>query len=324
MQISKTVDITPLFKQAGIDVPSLSIIETPGMYPYKEKVEDNWAYYTAVGCKRLKEIFASEGKTIRNIGIIGICSGVEGIAIVQIFRSELRRLIVTDVDDEILEGTIKNIGRDSPSSLELIPLVGSFCEPIEEAGYHVDFVHGNIPNLPSTGKEDLTRGAEKGTFLPSSLYEGYEPPKKFVRWAMSAQFAYLQSAEKILKAGDSVITELGGRMPLSLVKELFDETGYELQEIIVGFKEQTEALIDFEGYHRLEQECDVTFEFYLFNESQKILKEHHSINPSHDMTGEQVKNWLAPYKISAGQALECYHQGIPVGHMVHLFRGIKK
>lgn len=319
----KMVDITPLFQMANIATGPLSIIETPGMYPYKEKIEDNWAYYTAVGCKRLKEIFIQEGKMIRNIGIIGICSGVEGIAVVHVFKPDLKRLIVTDIDDEILSGTVTNIGNAVQGlGVEVIPLLGSFCEPIAAAGYKVDFVHGNIPNLPAAGTEDLKKGAEKGTFLPAPLYEAYNPPEKFVGWALGAQYAYLMSAQPVLSPGGSVITELGGRIPLTLVQELFGECGFKLQQVITGFKEQTEALIDFIGYHRMEKQYGVSFDFYRFNEAKELLAARGIKNPTHDISGEEIKKLLAPLRVSAGEALKLYHQNVPVGHTVHIFRGV--
>jgi hypothetical protein len=319
----KQVDITPLFKAAGIDTQPVSIIETPGMYPYKDTIVDNWAYYTAVGMKRLKAVLEAEQKEVAEVAIVGIGSGVEGIAAITIFQPELKRLIVSDVDSEILDGTVVNI-QDciQDTNLQLVPVVGSFCEPIEQAGYKVDLVHGNVPNLPSTGEEDLSQGAEKGTFLPSSLYEGYSPPEKFVGWAMGAQYAYLMSARNILKPGGSVITELGGRMPLQLVDELFVACGYEhMEEVIVGFKEQTEALIDFLGYHRMEKAYGVSFEFYIYKEAKKLLEQRGFHNPTHNVSGREIKELLNPYKVSAGEAVGLYKKNVAVGHTVHLFRG---
>ena len=195
-------------------------------YPHKERVEDNWAYYTAVGFKRLKELLEQEGKRAKEIGIVGIGSGVEGIAAARIFRPDLRRLVVSDIDYDVLNGSEDNIRNSTRGSgVEVIAVKGSFAEPMAQAGYKLDLIHGNIPNLPSTGSEDLTQGAEKGTFLPSSLYEGYSPPDKFVGWAMGAQYAYIQSAKKALAEGGSVVTEFGGRVPLELVKELFKANG---------------------------------------------------------------------------------------------------
>ncbi len=320
----KKVDITPLFKKAKIKTDQIKIVENEGMYPYKEKIEDNWAYFTAVGMKYLKEIFNKESKKIEDAGIVGICSGVEAIALKFIFKDDLKHMIVTDIDSEILKGTMHNLNNTVKSSkMKITPLVGSFCEPIEKEKLFVDFVHANIPNLPSTGKEDLSKGAEKGTFLDSSLYNQYNPPQKFIKWALGAQYAYLQSAKKVLKRGGSVITELGGRVPLNVVKELFDECDLEMSEVIVGFKEQTEALIDFIGYGKFEEEYGIEFEFYLYNECKKLIEERNIENPTSSVSGKEIKELLRPYKISSKKALELYKKGITIGHTVHLFRGIK-
>ena len=322
--VGKTVDITPLFKKANMNTGSISITETNGMYPYKEKIEDNWAYFTAVGMKRLKELFDAEGKTIEEAGIVGICSGVEAIALKHIFKEDVTHMIVTDVDADILKGTIYNLNNTiKAEGVTITALVGSFCEPIEKENMHVDFVHANIPNLPATGDEDLTKGAEKGTFLKSDLYEKYNPPQKYIEWAMGAQWAYIQSAKNVLKKGGSVITELGGRIPIQLVEDLFTDCGLEMSEVIVGFKEQTEALIDFMGYGKFEEEYGVQFEFYLYTEGKKVLEENTIANPTHELSGKEMKQLLEPHKVSSLKALELYKKGVAVGHTVHIFRGVK-
>ncbi|MBI2990445.1 MAG: hypothetical protein HYY51_04675 [Candidatus Magasanikbacteria bacterium] len=320
----KKVNIRPLFEACGMDLGDLEIIETPGMYPYKETIEENWAYFTTVGSQRLKEQFEKEHKKTSTIGIVGICSGVEGIAISHIFGGGLKRLIVTDIDQEILEGTITNIKNATALlSYELIPLVGLFCEPIESSGHTVDFVHANIPNLPTSGEEDLSKGDQKGSFAPPEYYEKYRPPKEFIYWALAAQYAYLQSAKRVIKPGGSVIAELGGRVPFELVEELFDSCGLELQEVIIGFKEQTEAMINFRGYHHNEVEYGVQFEYYTYDESKYMFEKYQLANPNYNISGRELKKLLKPYKLNAGQAMEAYKKGTRIGHLVHLLRGMK-
>ena len=103
------MDVTPLFKKSKIKIKSAKITETIGMYPYKEKVEDNWAYFTSISLKRLKEVFKKENKKIETAAIVGIGSGIEAIALIKIFKNNLKRLIITDVDQKILNGAVKNI-----------------------------------------------------------------------------------------------------------------------------------------------------------------------------------------------------------------------
>ena len=99
--MNKVVNITPLLKSAGIVSDEISIVETPCMYPYKEKIIDNWAYFTAVGCKALKETLDRGQKIVTTAAIVGICSGVEGITFTRVFEPALKKLIVTDVTQSI-------------------------------------------------------------------------------------------------------------------------------------------------------------------------------------------------------------------------------
>lgn len=325
IQKEKIIDVSPLFQKCGIDLPTTTIVETEGMYPYKSNIEENWAYFTTVGFQALAEILMKEEKQMENIGIVGIGSGVEGIAALLIFRDHIRRLVISDVDEGILQGATKNLGTISESShVQLTAVIGSFCESIRTNKIELDLVHANIPNLPANELEDLSKGAEKGTFLPSALYEEYAPPKKFVSWALGAQFAYLSSAKEVVREGGTIITELGGRVPFQLVRELFEEVGLDFQEIVTGFKEQTEALIDFVGYHQLETQFGVEFDFYLYKESIALLEQREIKNPTSEVSADEIKSLLEPYRVSAGKALELYQGGIAVGHTVHLLRGIKR
>lgn len=319
---NKKVDIGPLFERAGVDGDQISITETPGMYPFKERIEDNWAYYTAVGFRKLKEILKQENNQVRNIGIVGIGSGVEGIAAAKVFGSSLETMAISDIDSEIILGAEQNIQAIlNTVKTKVLALEGSLAEPLAKQGIKFDIIHGNIPNLPSVGDHDLTRGAEKGTFVPTETYDIYSPPKKYLQWAMGAQYAYLESAKEALSNNGSVITELGGRMPLHLVRELFEEQDYNMQEILVGFKEQTEALIDFEGYHRLEEEFGVQFDFYRYDDAIAILEKNGMQHNILNQDGETTKKLLQSCRVTAGEAIDLYHEGIPVGHTVHLFRG---
>lgn len=227
---TKTVNVSRILKTTGMSselVTSGPVIieQTAGMYPHKRRLTDNWSYFTAAGFGQLYEDLVWPD----SVAIIGVGSGVEGIAALQVFGYvTFRRLIITDVDEGVVNGAKRNIERNlvKPSRIVLQPLVGSFCEPLTEQGIKVGLIHANIPNLPAPEGVDLSGGAEKGTFLKPTLYTGYKPPKKFTKWALGAQYAYVQSAVNALLKKGSVLTEVGGRVPLSLLKELFTENGF--------------------------------------------------------------------------------------------------
>jgi hypothetical protein len=319
----KEIDLSSFLGAVGLAGKKdgmIRIFETPGMYPHKEKAEDNWSYFTAYGFQQLQKILKSEEKVLRTLAIVGIGSGVEGILAAKIFKPELIKMVITDIDSEVVYDSFQNINNAILTDTILIPLIGSFCEPMVRINLATDLIYGNIPNLPAAG-EDLSRGPEKGTFVPASLYEGYEPGAEFISWALGAQFAYLQSAKKVISEGGSVVTALGGRMPMDIVEKLFVSCGLKSQEVAVGFKEQTEAFIDFQGYHRLEQEYGVSFEFYLYRESMELIKRRMIRNPSSKISGVEMKALLERFKVSAGEALSLYEKGIPVGHTLLILRG---
>lgn len=316
------MNLNSFLNSVGLQSDSIELTETSGMYPHKAKHEENWSYFTAFGFKYLKEKFKAENKRVDTVAIVGIGSGVEGILAAKIFAPDLKHVVISDIDCEVVDGAFLNIKNSLSSEIEITSLIGSYTEPIETTGILPDLIYGNIPNLPSMN-QDLSQGAEKGTFVPETVYLGYNPPEKFVGWALASQYSYLKSAQKVLSENGSVVTALGGRMPYSLMEELFAECGLKFEEILVCFKEQTEALIDFEGYHKLEKAHGVTFEFYRYEESLNLLKEKGIENPTNRFTGREINDLLEQYKVSAGEALELYNQNIAVGHTVHILRGLK-
>lgn len=78
--------------------------------------------------------------------------------------------------------------------------------------------------------------------------------------------------------------------------------------------------MDFIGYHEFEKEYGVEFDFYLYKKSLGVLRRNGFRNPT-NLSGEELKELLRPYRVNAGQAIELYRQGLGVGHTVHILRG---
>lgn len=315
-------NIAPLLKVCHLPSEDVTIQEVKEVYPYKDAIELNWVYYTISGLQQLHRTLEQEQKRVTTMAIIGAGSGIEGIAALSIFKSTLQHLIITDIESSIVRCAVKNIKRTlGDSKVVITPLAGSFCEPLWKQKVKADLIFGNMPNLPAPEGYTLTLGIEKGTFMDKQHYLPYNPPKKFMRFALGTQYVFLQSAQQALAKGGSVVLALGGRPPMPLIDELFSSCAMNLKEIVVGFKEQSEALMDFIGYHEIEKEHGVVFDFYRFEESRKALKDNAIANPTTAIFGREIKKLLTPYRVSAWDALKLYHQGILVGHTVHILRG---
>lgn len=316
-------DVTALFAKCGIETGAIQILEHPGMYPHKEEIECNWSYYTIAAFKKLQKLALDNGTAIHSIAIIGIGSGVEGIAAARIFSDTLETLTVSDIVEDITRGAERNIAPYlTNTALTVHCITGSLCEPFEQHDYRADLVFANIPNLPSDSDEIADSGAERGTFFSPSALGNIQVPLQFTRWALGCQYAYLQSAKQIISNNNAqVITELGGRVPSSILKELFTACGYFVSEIVVGFKEQSEPLIDFIGYHAFEKQYGVSFDFYLVTEARRILSELAFSNPTDEWTADEIKQQLLTCRVSAGEAIDLFHKNIKVGHIVQVLAG---
>ena len=298
------VDISSIFKSLGIRSGPVIIQQTPGMYPFKPRLADNWWYFTTACFQFLQKHNVWPGTIV----LIGVGNGAEAIAAAKVFHGSVGKVIITDVDTDVVGGARLNVKNNlvKRSTIKIIPLVGSFCEPLTERKIQAHLIHGNIPNLPAAPGADLSLGADKGTFLLPSLYEGYNPPQKFIDWALGAQYAYIQSAREALVKGGAVLTEVGGRVPLSLLEELFADNGFTCEEVLVGFKEQTEALIDFKGYNAFERKYGVNFHFYRYEPSLETLRKWGITGNIVKMSGSELKELLKPHRVTAGQAVKLY------------------
>lgn len=325
----KEIDASPLFQKIGLDTKGLwPIVETPKMYPYKIEgdIRQNWSYFMTFGLSALRqEMLKNQQKLPASIGITGIGNGIEGIAAAKIFENSLRQLFIVDTDNEILNGALVNIRRNiNKTRVEVIGHVGSFAEPLEAEGVQVDLFAGNVPNLPSEEDQELITGADHGSFMPRAWYEKYQPPEKFMQWALGTQYAHLKSARNVVKEGGSALTLVGGRFPLHLADELYNETGYQdPQEVISGYKEQTEPGPDLRGYGQFEKLFGVSFHFYMQDIAEKALKAVGIANPTRMHNAAKIKSVLEPYSKSAQEAYALYQEGIPCGHTVHLLQGTR-
>lgn len=330
----REIDVTPLFDKIGLRTQrSIQITEGPKMYPFKTDgdIRQNWSYFMTYGFMELKRKMKRERvNPPESIGIVGIGNGIEGIVAAKIFRSSLKRLFVIDTDEEILDGALENIKRNVTARkrkrLDIIGLQGSFAEPLEAEKVRLDLIAGNVPNLPSEQDQALKTGEDLGTFMPRGLYEKYAPPEKFVQWALGAQYAFLTSSAKALRRGGSALTLVGGRFPLSLTQELFEEAGFrKSDELIAGYKEQTEPAPDFAGYAKFEDAFDeVSFDFYPHTSAIDMLEDAGITHPTRMQTGARLKEILHNQRQSARQALAAYKShNTAFGHSVHLLRGVK-
>ncbi len=326
--MTKIVDLTNFFAECGLSA-NIQIQEEENMYPFDPNAKSNWVYFTLVGHQRLKEILDQEGRLPKVVACIAAGSGVEVIGMNLIFP-DLNRLFFTDVDGVVVNGARYNLLKNwwqRPAGFIYTSLDGLFCEPLKIGNCFkkFDLIHGNVPNLVCSNDKDLSSGDDRGTFIEQNSLIHYDIPEKYLKWGLGANYAYLRGAKDSLAIGGSVVTVLGGRFPLGLVNDLFMDCGLTLMpEFSVGFKYQTQPEPNYVGYAELESKYGVEFDFFGFDEAVKLLEKEGINNPSFKHSGEEIKNLLGKYQVSAKRALKMHNLGKKCGHTVHMFRGLKE
>ncbi len=307
------------FEQCGLNLGKIHISESSRVYPFNPNLTANWVYFTLVGYQQLKKVLLNENHELpKKIACVAVGSGIEAIGLSNIFPRA--KFYVTDIDHDVIIESYLNITK--AVSKEIIPLVGSLCDPLEIVSGQLDLIHGNVPNLVCDDNKNLSSGDDKGTFVKKGSIG--RAPDELKSFALESQYAYLKGAYEVLRRGGSVITLMGGRVPIGLVSHLFCEAGLKLMpEFSVGFKEQTQPEQDYLGYAALEEKYGIEFDFYEFEDAMEILRRNKVSNPTFELSGEEIKDLLKETRVTATEALSLFKKGVRCGHTVHMFRGKK-
>lgn len=277
------------------------------MYSVKRDVASNWVWHAFRGFKILQQSYEKTGFVPRTFAAIGSGSGVDAIGAARIFKT-LTTILVTDVEPDIVERATANVRRNVPESVKVIGLCGDVCEPIRTAGYKVDLVYANLPNIPTS----LTGPIDHGTFYRGS---GDNHGRLVLsKYLLTLQYRFLETARNILAPCGEATFMIGGRFPLEVLNELATATSFKLREVLATLKAQTEAENVALGYAEWES-GDVRFDFYRYPEVS------HLVGSDAIFTGQQLKARIAPFAISAKAAVERVRAGAAVAHTLHMMAG---
>ena len=319
-------DVTPLLEAAGIrlggtfDVLPVTIHETPATYPCETKPEDNWLYAAFKGMVELKRRLEFEGKRCHDFATIGTGSGLDMIGAWHIFHPG--RWYVTDINRDALQTAEENL--ENNVKLEDLHwwdtrrnfLHGSLAEPLIETGAKLDVLYANLPNIPARHVE-MDGSIASATFIDRGLVG--EVPKEYDRYLLGTQYMTLMQARQCVKPGGSVVVALGGRVPYALVKKMFEECGYKMEDLYGRMKVQTQPDDVIGGYADNETRNGVDFRFYDLSLQPFDSGE---LEFAEGVSCLQREEDCAHHAITAREALRRHAMGHRIGHPVWILRGV--
>jgi methylase of polypeptide subunit release factors len=268
-------------------------------YALQPEAAANWVWHAFRGFARLKH------KRPRVFASIGSGTGVDAIGAARIFE-DLERIIVTDVEQAIVEQAVDNVRRNVRPDIEVIGLCGDVCTPLLKSGMRADIIYANLPNIPAHEPRS------HGTFYrPQTASESSGDLGDYL---LGLQHRFLVSAKHALSPEGEVAFMIGGRFPLCVLDTLQVSTAFELREIVSALKVQTEAECVTAGYAERERDS-VRFEFYDYERASTLL------GPGAPDSGAALKARLAAAMTSATEALAIVRNGGRVGHTLHMLAG---
>lgn len=311
-------NISSLFKSVGIK-RNVVITTTDNTYEVDSmNPRDNWLYPAFKGFAILRERLTIERKPTKIFATIGTGQGVDAIGAYTILRPQT--VIMTDILDAVVPVAKENIMQNTPRALRVEAYHGNLCEPLRQHNIVPDVIYANLPNIPFDGSGSIYSGQLTATFFSQEWIKAC--PAMFEHYLLCLQRSFLHDAYATLELQGSVVLNLGGRVPLSLVKNMFREAGFAYEALFNMFKVQSQPEWVLGGYARAEQKYKVTFDFYRFDAAYKKLGEQLA---NENYSAEQLKQILKPFRVSASEGLKRFvYAQERIGHLVQIIRGVKQ
>ncbi len=329
-------DVSPIFEAAGIEGWYRGTMSDYSYDLNPEDPESNWLYVALQGFRKLKPMLDREGKAVDTFATLGSGHALDAVGGYKVFNP--KNVVMTDINAGtewwLTSNFLRHIrepvwggenGEDIVAlnyvdkQVRTYSLIGNLCEPLRERGLVADVMYANLPNIPEPDTAKVHDGMNSATFIDEDAIAA--APQKYHAYHLGLQHTLLQNARDSLSDQGSLLVNLGGRVPVELVRDMFHENGYGYEELFNHFKVQTEPEEVLTGYSvQGEQRYGVEFDYYRYDEAKRLLGER----KPQDLSVEQLKELMSSVRVSATEGLERHHQGERLGHIVQLVRGVKQ
>jgi methylase of polypeptide subunit release factors len=313
-----SVDVSALFKPFGI-TKKIDALFTSSTYEYAPKPEDNWLYPAFRAFQNLKA--TDKLKWVHTFASVGTGPGLDGVGASFIFHPA--HIFLSDENPDVLPIARYNaLSNVADKRTQVTVAEGDLCAPLRDAGIRPDLIYANLPLLPADPKT-LRTDMRSSTFASSEKCK--DVPEIYRQFRLAMMYLFLNDARSSLNENGSVAINLGGRVPVELIRRMFAECGYRYHELLTMLKVQSQPDEVLPQFSKAEQELGIEFDFYRMNEETagslasyaELYRLFGKIMNAHQMKEDALKD----FRVSATEALELHNRGEQIGHVVQMIEG---
>jgi methylase of polypeptide subunit release factors len=292
---------------------SLAVEVSPRAFlPRLDDLQADWV--ASVATPAFKLIRQQQGK-LTSFASIGTGTGLDALAAIETLG--VSRVGITDVHDDVVSIAARNISHNllAPGSVEIESGFGDLLSPLAHYKPRYDLIYENLPNVPINDAAQIANERISSGHVPP---RPEAVPESVQRQLLTLHYLALKQARDFLAPGGSVLSMLGGRVPLAAFLDMAKLARLRAEIFTYTWKVQAEPESMIRGHADRQREGFGPFYFYRTADLAQTFAGIDLVS-----TGKgalELEKSLVPHRLDAHQALAAFRNGEQIGHTAVVLR----
>jgi SAM-dependent methyltransferase len=246
---------------------------------------------------------------------IGTGVGLDALAAIEIL--DATNIGITDVHADVVAAAAANIRANlrDPARIALNAGFGDLLQPLAVFLPRYDLIYENLPNVPIDAAADLATARLSSGHMPP---RAENIPELLRKNLLALHYVALLQAKDFLRPGGSVLSLIGGRIPLTVFQRMGELAGYRAEIFTYGWKIQTDPGEMISGHLAQQRNGLGPYHFYRANRLAEVFAQ---VAPADSgKRALEIEQRLAPDQLDPQQALAAHQRGETIGHTVVALR----
>lgn len=303
-----------LIKKKGISVE----FNDSTYFPDGE-LQSGWLPALYKGLVKYKE----KVRSAKSITLVGIGPGIESFLFLEMFKP--RHLLCLDINAAVLPVAEKNILNNLQLNCQLSLKVvkSNLLDYLENNKIKVDLIYENLPNLRISNSDILKSGTRSASFFDETINQKGTITDIYDKSMLRLHHNFLVQAKKCLRPKGRVICCIGARIPIPIIKSMFETLGFTFKILHADLILQLNAEEVIETYKGIEEQR--SDQGFLFLPYSKVIR--NNIIPAFNECAESSRSveqlfaTLTKFGFTAAEALLKLNDRDKIAHLGLIIEG---